>query len=311
MPKLFSVLVFMLLLISCGEKELYEKEGFINVEGGKMWYKIVGNGNKTPIVLLHGGPAFPSYYMEPLKELADERPVIFYDQLGSGRSDVTTDPSLWTIEQFVTQLAKLREELELDEIHILGHSWGTQLALDYMLTKPSGVQSIILASPAINSARWAVDNKNLLKTLSEKDQQIIQKHEKQGTTGSKEYREATMRFYKLYMSRSEPWSEDLNKAFEMSNNDIYGYMWGAADWEATGSLKDYNREAFLPELDLPVLFTAGRFDEATPETVSYFKGLVPGAQMAILENSAHITMQDEPKEYNRIIREFLTDVESR
>jgi proline iminopeptidase len=116
-------------LTACEKPGLKEEEGFVKVEGGNVWYKLVGSGKGTPLLLLHGGPGFTSHYLNPLSDLSNDRPVIFYDQLGSGRSDLTTDPALWTVEHFVKQLATLRNELGLKEVHILGHSWGSQLAL--------------------------------------------------------------------------------------------------------------------------------------------------------------------------------------
>jgi proline iminopeptidase len=86
-------------------------------------------------------------------------------------------------------------------------------------------------------------------------------------------------------------------------------MWGPSEFTATGTLQEYNREADLPNLDLPVLFTAGRYDEATPETVRYFQSLVPGAELLIFENSAHMTMLDEPGAYAAAIRNFLKKVD--
>ena len=80
------------------------KEGFIDVEGGKIWYRIDGEGDKTPLLLLHGGPGSSSYYLEPLKELSEDRLVIFIDQLGCGRSTRITDTTLMTIEKNVAQL---------------------------------------------------------------------------------------------------------------------------------------------------------------------------------------------------------------
>ena len=72
-----------------------------------------------------------------------------------------------------------------------------------------------------------------------------------------------------------------------------------------------NRVRYQSRLALPVLLTAGRYDEATPATTEYYRGLVPGAQLKILENSAHLTMQDEPDVYVQAVREFLHEVESR
>jgi proline iminopeptidase len=60
-------------------------------------------------------------------------------------------------------------------------------------------------------------------------------------------------------------------------------------------LRTFERAEQLVSLQLPVLFTAGRFDEATPATTEYYRSLVQGAEIAILEHSAHLTMQDEPE----------------
>jgi len=200
--------------------------------------------------------------------------------------------------------------LGLDEVHILGHSWGSMLAVDYMLMNPDGVQSLILASPALSVRRWAEDADRLLAQLPEELRATIKKHEASGTTDDAEYQAATMEYYKRYLSRLDPWSPDLLLAFEHLNTDIYGLMWGPSEFAATGTLKDYEREDVLSRLNLPVLFTTGRYDEATPETVEHYRSLVPGAKIVVFENSAHMTMLDEPQAYVDVVREFLNEVSS-
>jgi len=310
MLRFFSVIFVIVVLSACGDKGLTPGEGYVDVEGGRVWYRVVGSGSEIPLLLLHGGPGAPSYYLNPLEQVSVDRPVIFYDQLGAGRSDRPTDESLWTVNRFVNELAEVREALGLDNVHILGHSWGSMLAIDYMLTKPEGVQSLILASPALSVRRWAEDADRLIAQLPVGLQQAIERHEAAGTTDDPEYQEATMEYYKRHLSRSDPWSEDLQLAFENLNPDIYGLMWGPSEFTATGTLKNYEREDVLPNLDLPVLFTVGRYDEATPETVQYFQGLVPGSKIAIFENSAHMTMLDEPQSYTDTVRQFLNEVDS-
>ena len=86
-------------------------EGFIDVEGGQVWYQIVGSADATPLLMLHGGPGAPSYYLKPLERVAVDRPVVFYDQLGVGRSPAPADTALWTVERFVKELARVRAAL--------------------------------------------------------------------------------------------------------------------------------------------------------------------------------------------------------
>ena len=96
------------------------EEGYIEVPGGRVWYRSVGSrGDKAPLLCLHGGPGFTHYYLEPLEALADNRQVIFYDQLGCGNADRPDDVSLWTVDRFVEELAQVRAALGLDDLHLL------------------------------------------------------------------------------------------------------------------------------------------------------------------------------------------------
>ncbi|MDT8436644.1 MAG: proline iminopeptidase-family hydrolase [Gemmatimonadota bacterium] len=285
-------------------------EGYVEVEGGRVWYRVVGEGAGTPLLLLHGGPGAPSYYLEPLAALGADRPVVFYDQLGAGRSDRPSDTTLWRVDRFVDELARVRAHLGLDEVHVLGHSWGTMLAVEYMRTDPEGVRSLVLASPALSVRRWTEDADRLLAMLPDSLQEAVETHEAAGTTGDPEYQAAMMEFYRRHLSLADPWPAELLRTFDEFGTEVYEYMWGPSEFTATGTLRSYEREDFLPELDLPVLFTAGRHDEATPEAAAAYRDLVPGARLEIFENSAHMTMLDEPEAYVEAIRAFLADVEA-
>lgn len=309
MSRVIANFLLVFILSSWSGMGLGADEGFIDVEGGRVWYRVVGSGDTTPLVLLHGGPGAGSYYLEPLERIAEDRPVVFYDQLGGGRSDRPSDASLWNRERFVRELAQVREALGLDEVHILGHSWGSMLAVEYMLTEPEGVRSVILASPVMSASRWTEDAERLLSGLPEPMQEAIEHHEREDTTDSSAYQEATMEYYRRYLSRSDPWSPELETTLENLNEEIYRQMWGPSEFTSTGSLKDYEREDILPDLKLPVLYTVGRYDEATPETVEHFHGLTPNSEMVVFENSAHMTMLEEPDEYVAEVRAFLGRVE--
>src|SRR5690606_18398895 len=128
------------------------------VTGGKVWYQIHNRHlEETPVILLHGGPGSSHWSMQGLDVLAEERPVIFYDQLGCGKSDRPTNTSLWNMDRFVEELHQLKEALQLKDFHILGHSWGTTLAAAYYLTYPEGVKRIIFSSPCLSAPIWARD----------------------------------------------------------------------------------------------------------------------------------------------------------
>lgn len=68
----------------------------------KVWTKKMGSG-PMKLLTLHGGPGFPHQYLEALESFLPEAGIemYYYDQLGTGNSDVPDDTSLWTIPRYV------------------------------------------------------------------------------------------------------------------------------------------------------------------------------------------------------------------
>lgn len=177
-----------------------------------MWYRIVGSGTRTPLLVLHGGPGVPSNYLKPLARLADDRPVVFYDQLGSGKSDHPTDTTLWRMDRYVEELALVREALGLHDVHLYGHSWGTMVAVEYMLTHPPGVHSVIFGGPALSIPRYRHDDDSLRRTLPEPARSVLAGHMRTSTCGAPEYQAAMMSYYTNFFVRRLPPSPDLDSA---------------------------------------------------------------------------------------------------
>jgi proline iminopeptidase len=284
-------------------------EGLVQVPGGRVWYRICGDGDAVPLLLLHGGPGFTSEYLDSLEALADERPVVRYDQLGCGRSDRPDDVSLWNVERFVEELAEVRRALGLSRCHLLGQSWGSMLAVDYALTGPAGVLSLILASPPLSIPRWVADTQKLLDELPGNPRAVLEAHEREGFTSCPEYQCAVLQIYKAHMCRMDPWPPALERAFAGGSDAVYHAMWGPHEFNVTGTLRDYDRTPRLGEIALPTLFTCGRFDEATPGATAWYQSLVPGARMTVFEQSAHLSHLEEADRYVALVREFLRDVE--
>ena len=303
------VVAFVLVTATAGYAQ-DTREGMVDVEGGKVWYHIVGDGAATPVVVLHGGPGIPSIYLKPLEGLSKDRPVVFYDQLGCGNSPAADDTSLWTIEHFVKELSQVREALELSEIHLYGHSWGAMLAIEYMKTNPTGVKSLVLAGPALDMEQWVKDTGALLRTLPEETQAVIERHETAGTTDSEEYQGAMMQFYGRFVARKQPWEDYLMKAFETMNPAIYGHMCGPSEFAITGTLKGLDASTYLPSIDVPTLFVGGQYDEAVPATLLAYQALTPGSEVAVVPGAAHLAWHDAPDSYLATLGEYLRRVDA-
>ena len=298
--------LFTLLMMNACTTSTHTKEGFIEVEGGKIWYRIDGEGDKTPVLLLHGGPGSSSFYLEPLKELSQDRPVIFIDQLGCGRSTRITDTTLMTIEKNVEQLEQVRKALKLEKFYLYGHSWGTMLGMDYYVKYPKGIQGLIFSSPLFSTKIWTDDADTLIATLPEATQKAIRESERQKNYENEAYKEAMNVYYKAYVRRSDKSKSQQDTAAKFFGENVYNFMWGPSEFTATGNLLTYNRLKELAMIKVPTLLTAGEFDEARPASVRYYTSLIPGAKFEVIPDAAHVTMGDNPKENNRVLREFLS-----
>lgn len=283
--------------------------GFVPVEGGKVWYEVHGSGTRTPLLVLHGGPGVPHDYLANLAELGDERPVVFYDQLGCGRSERPDDPSLWTRERFAREVQTVREALGLDEVVLYGHSWGSILAVDCLTgvgrAPARGVRGAILAGPALDIPRWVADSRRLIETLPPEEAQAILEGERTGQTDSEAYHAATDAFYRRYLCRADPWPPELEAAFAGMGEQVYGGMNGPSEFTITGPLRTVDVTPRLGELHLPLFFVCGEFDEATPESTRAYAALAPDAEVAVIAGAAHIANYDRPREYMRVLRRWL------
>lgn len=285
------------------------RSGFIDAPGGPVWYEIMGGGDGVPLVALHGGPGGTSCSLQALAPLGDERAVIRYDQLGTGRSGRPTDTSLWNSDRFVAELDALRAELGVKEMHLYGHSWGGALAAYYYLqTGGKGVKSLILSSPLISTPKW-IEDANLLRAQLPADvQRVLDENERAGTTDSGDYQAATREFYARHVSRGEA-VENFDCGDAPGNSLIYNQMWGPTEFYATGSLKDFDLTQRLGDIRAPTLFIAGEFDEARPETVAAFARSVPGARFEMIPGVGHASLTRAPELYRSIVREFIENAE--
>jgi L-proline amide hydrolase len=291
------------------------REGHLEFRGHKVWYLVVGEDSpgRLPLLTLHGGPGAAHDCIEPLQELAEHgRRVIFYDQLGCGRSDHPHDPSLWTVDLFLEELATVRAVLGLDRVHLFGLSWGGMLAMEYALRRPPGLESLVLASAPANMKSWMAEADRLRRALPAGVQETLRRHEADGTTDSPEYQDAMLVFYERHVCRRTPWPEPVRRSVEqlMANPEVYLTMNGPSEFHVTGTLQSWSVAERLNEISIPTLFTCGRYDECTPEMSAAIASAIPGAELVIFEESAHFAQAEEPERYRQVVATFLDRVES-
>ncbi len=91
-------------------------------------YTAVGSG--TPLLVLHGGPGIGPGYLRALDAWADEFRLVYYDQRGSGETELG-DPEKVSFKGHIDDLDALRAGLGIDQANLVGHSAGGLLAMAY------------------------------------------------------------------------------------------------------------------------------------------------------------------------------------
>lgn len=312
----FPVLVVVAVITIACSREPLPDDGFINVQGGRIAFRVVGRGLSTPVLWIHGGPGSSSCsFVANVDGIAAERPVILYDQLGSGYSDrIENLEQLARLPRFVEEIGAIRAELGLDELHIVGHSWGATVALEYLLTaEPTGIRSTVFVGPLFGTERWIADADELLAELPAEAQEAVKLAVESGNFDSSDFEVANDLFWGRFGIRTPREQLDLEACEKKpsGNSGLYKYMWGPSEFISTGTLKDYDRIGRLPELELPVLFVAGQYDEARPETVEYYQQLVDGSKTKILPDAGHMVHLNQTEMFNSALADFFEEVESR
>lgn len=279
--------------------------GFVSCQAGELFYEVQGVAEATPLVTVHGGPGFTSYYLEPLCELGDLLPVVRYDQAGCGRARRGGGRLSFSIEGFVDELEALRRTLGVAEMHLFGHSFGGAIVGEYALAYPQHVKSVIFACASLDIPRWLADADRLLSQIPLMQRMILREGVRTGASSAPEFQQALASYYRKHVYGCTEKPECLVRSEMESDPQTYNSVWGPHELMVTGTARQYSIVPRLNELKCSTLFMCGRFDEATPEAHEFFASCVAGSRCHIFEHSAHHPQLTERAECIGVIRSFL------
>lgn len=288
------------------------REVMVPVPGGRVYVRINGDlsASRLPVILAHGGPGGTHVGLAEAIALADERAVILYDQLDTGRSDRPNDPRLWTVARFTDELEAIRRFLKIPRWHMGGFSWGGTLALEYGARRPAALAGLVLGSPLIATRDWIADSDEWRRRLPREVQATLTACEAPTPPPAATCASAADAFYARHMVRTSisPAMVAYRAAARAEGNDaMYRAMWGPTEFTATGTLKDYDGTPLLRRLNgSRALFVAGQYDEARPATVARFAEAVPDAEFAVIPGAGHALFADRPDETVAVLRGFLS-----
>lgn len=272
----------------------------VHINGYDLYYRELGTDKGLPpVILVHGGPGHSSLsFKNGFDFLAEQTRVIFYDQRGSGNSQIKPNPEDYNIEQLVEELEALRRDVvKADKVILVGHSFGSALVQRYTINYPQHVEKMVIAGGIrINNG---MSNRFIWKWF-----------------GPALYSTA-MGFPPADPAAADAWSmesaekDNPNRLFDKSNTKILedtGTMtfapWFQISLSITGS--DYKTE--LSRLQVPTLFIYGTADsQYTGKPVAdELCATLPNCQSAEFTQSGHWAFLEEPEKFQQVMKDFLT-----
>ncbi len=295
----------------------------VKVGGNKMilvdgkyhvWTKKIGDG-KIKVLLLHGGPGFSHDYLECFEDFLPKEGIEFYyyDQLGCGNSDAPTDTSLWNIPRYVEEVEQVRKGLGLDNFYLLGHSWGSMLAMEYLHKYQSHVKAAVLSNMTAGIKSYLPYAEKLKKEfLNAQDIALYDSLDKLHLYDSPLYENLLMTKLYTHTICQLPianWPEPLMRAFKKENPAIYIQMQGVDEFHVTGNFKNWEMWDRLPDIKVPVLVIGGMNDEMNPEDMKREGQLLPNSRTYLCPHGSHMSMYDDQQNYFSNLIGFLKDVD--
>ena len=275
----------------------------VSVDGGCIELRCyqphaVDAADRIPLLITHGGPGGSSVGLyDALHPLADQRPTIFYDQLGSFASPADLLPEQMTLKRFATEPNCILDQLGIARAHVFGHSWGGAVMTQFCLNHPDRVAALLLSSPLLSTQRWIADCNQLINNIQRELGESV---------------DLETEFERRHFCRSDQASdqEAVRCERQRGNNKLYQQMWGPSEFQHQGRLSDLDLFPSFQNVSKPTLLICGEYDTATPQTLEDARSrLGDRARLEVLKDAGHKTYIDRNQTFIAVVNDFLDQLD--
>lgn len=282
-----------------------EKGTTFQAPGATLYVEVLGAGSGTPLIVVNGGPGFDHTYEHAAvpgttsawDTLARKRRVVFYDQRGNGRSGALKPGQPCGLAEQIEDLDAVRAHLGVDQIDLLGHSWGGFLVMAYAARHPEHIRHLITVDSA--APRWG-DTVFLFKDIFPEGQERADGFAFAEALGDKAASDAGIREYLTWLF----YSPEKRDAFIAQISP--GVYTKAVNEAIEHDIQRFDLNPELRKFKFPTLVITGRYDINVAPSVAYkIHKAIPGSQFAVFEKSGHLPFYEEPEAFVRALEAFL------
>jgi proline iminopeptidase len=287
------------------------RTSFLGADPARVYVRELGHG--MPIVILHGGPDFDHEYLLPdMDRLAGRFHLVYYDQLGRGRSFAGPPPDPITIATEVEDVERVRARTGHASVTLLGHSWGGLLALEYAIRHPDRIAGLIL----VNSAPVSHAGMRLLRDRLAASRSPEQAARMAGLSADPAYLagdlEADTEYYRIHFSRALRRPELLDQVIRRlrlgftSEGIVAARRIEASLYAQTWDLPAYDLVPELRRLRIPTLVVHGSHDFVPLDTARGIASAIAGSRSVVLDDCGHFAYLEQPERFVSAVTEFLS-----
>jgi proline iminopeptidase len=288
--------------------EIPSRDGYLTgADGVQLYYKVLGTGRDT-VVVLHGGPGMSMGYLDrDLAPLAHGRTVIFYDQRGGGKSQFIPDPAQLSLDRHLADLEAVRAHFGIQEMTLVGHSWGALLAGFYARAHADKLEKLVLLNPApVSAPLWAEFEATITARANAATNARI--GEIVGLWFAGQVNQALCEEF-ITLRFSTYFADPANMA------NLRGGWCDVTDGVAAGllpthltilgSLGLWDLGGELSHVGVPTLVVHGTADAVPFASSQAFAAAIPGAQLWVMENVGHFPWMESPVDFFTGLNTFL------
>ena len=274
---------------------------YAQINGNETFYTIHGQGR--PMLLLHGGPGLDHTYFRPwLDPLSDRIQLIYYDQLGMGRSSRPENYEGIGIDTWAQEADALRQYLGLNRMLLLGHSFGGFIAQEYALRYGEHLAGLILCdtAPLIDYPEVIVGNAQARGTPEQVQTVVAGLSNPAAFADDTLWRQAWRTILPLYFHQYDP------KVGEAMDEQTH-YSGRAFSHGFSRCLPTFNVLDRLGEISAPTLLLGGQHDWIAPPALSAERlhTGIPGSQLVLFEESGHFPFIEQQDQFVNVISDWM------
>jgi 3-oxoadipate enol-lactonase len=277
---LFSSLFFLITITAL----IAQESGMLQLKDGALYYETMGNG--VPVVFLHGGFGDRRMWNDQFAEFAKYYYVVRYDQRGFGKSQKPI-----AAYSPVSDLETLLDHLRIEKAHLVGNSMGGYLAIDFAIQKPSRVRSITVVAAGPSGLEPPKEDTDRMMAVFK-----IAKDE-----GLKKATAMWIQNPMVAVTSKLPKTAPLLKTMIEDNASIFEMRFWPFEQTNPPAVKRLN------EIKVSSLIIIG--DKDTPAVQAAAEAAatgIAGAKKVTMKDADHLPQMDNPDEFNRILKDFLS-----